>query len=110
MSERKRPPWKDYFAELALVTSTRSACERLQVGCVLVKDNRIISKAIIGTCHCEHKQVIRDGHEIATIHAEQNAVTDCAKRGVSCDGATAYITHYPCYNSQSCYVHRASNT
>ena len=99
MSERKRPPWKDYFAELALVTSTRSACERLQVGCVLVKDNRIISQGYNGYLSvCEHKQVIRDGHEIATIHAEQNAVTDCAKRGVSCDGATAYITHYPCYN------------
>ena len=99
MSERKRPPWKDYFAELALVTSTRSACERLQVGCVLVKYNRIISQGYNGYLSgCEHKQVIRDGHEIATIHAEQNAVTDCAKRGVSCDGATAYITHYPCYN------------
>lgn len=99
MSERKRPPWKDYFAKLALVTCTRSTCERLQVGCVLVKDNRIISQGYNGYLSgCEHKQVIRDGHEIATIHAEQNAVTDCAKRGVSCDGATAYITHYPCYN------------
>ena len=99
MSERKRPSWKDYFAKLAVVTSTRSTCERLQVGCVLVKDNRIISQGYNGYLSgCEHKQVIRDGHEIATIHAEQNAVTDCAKRGVSCDGATAYITHYPCYN------------
>ena len=41
---------------------------------------------------------MRDGHEISTVHAEQNAVTDCAKRGVSCDNATAYITHYPCIN------------
>ena len=41
---------------------------------------------------------MRDGHEIATVHAEQNAVTDCAKRGVSCNNATAYITHYPCIN------------
>ena len=35
---------------------------------------------------------------IATVHAEQNAVADCAKRGVSCLGSTAYITHYPCIN------------
>ena len=41
---------------------------------------------------------MRDGHEMATVHAEQNAITDCAKRGVSCDGAHAYITHYPCIN------------
>ena len=39
---------------------------------------------------------MRDGHEQATIHAEQNAITDCAKRGVSCIGSIAYITHYPC--------------
>ena len=39
---------------------------------------------------------MRDGHEQATVHAEQNALADCAKRGVSCAGATAYITHYPC--------------
>jgi len=35
---------------------------------------------------------------MATVHAEQNAITDCAKRGVSCAGASAYITHYPCIN------------
>jgi dCMP deaminase len=39
---------------------------------------------------------VRDGHEQATIHAEQNAISDCAKRGVSCDDCIAYITHYPC--------------
>ena len=41
---------------------------------------------------------MRNGHEQATIHAEQNAITDCAKRGVSTLGATVYITHYPCIN------------
>ena len=45
---------------------------------------------------CEHRSIVRDGHEQATVHAEQNAICDCAKRGVSCDGAIAYITHYPC--------------
>ena len=39
---------------------------------------------------------MRDGHEQATVHAEQNAISDCAKRGVSCEDCTAYITHYPC--------------
>ena len=41
---------------------------------------------------------MRDGHEIATVHAEQNAVADAARRGVSLSGATAYITHFPCVN------------
>ena len=45
-----------------------------------------------------HKSIIRDNHEQSTVHAEQNAVADCAKRGVSCINCTAYITHYPCIN------------
>ena len=39
---------------------------------------------------------MRDNHEQATLHAEQNALIDCAKRGISCKDAIAYITHYPC--------------
>jgi len=46
----------------------------------------------------DHKSIIHWGHEQATIHAEINAITDAAKRGVSIDGAEAYITHYPCIN------------
>ncbi len=96
-SDTSRPSWHDYFKEIAQVTAKRSPCERLQVGCVLVKNNRIISQGYNGFLPgCEHKSIIRDGHEQATVHAEQNAIADCAKRGVSCEGCTAYITHYPC--------------
>lgn len=94
-----RPSWEQYFRDLTSLASTRSPCERLKVGCILVKDNRIISQGYNGYLPgAEHKQLMRDGHEVATVHAEQNAVADCAKRGVSCEGATAYITHYPCLN------------
>jgi dCMP deaminase len=41
---------------------------------------------------------VRDGHEQATVHAEQNAIADAAKRGVALEGATAYVTHFPCVN------------
>jgi dCMP deaminase len=41
---------------------------------------------------------VRDGHELATVHAEQNAIADAARRGVSVAGATAYISHFPCIN------------
>lgn len=94
-----RPSWDEYFMEIAKVTATRSSCERLAVGCVLVKDNRIISQGYNGFIPgCPHQSIVRDDHEQATIHAEQNAITDCAKRGVSCDNTTAYITHFPCIN------------
>ena len=94
-----RPSWDAYFKEITSVTAKRSACHRLHVGCLIVKENRIISQGYNGYLPgAPHEQVMRDGHEIATVHAEQNAVTDCAKRGVSCNDATAYITHYPCIN------------
>ena len=93
----ERPTWDEYFKEIVQVTSKRSACERLQVGCLLVKDKRIVSQGYNGFLPgCIHKSIVRNNHEQATVHAEQNALADCAKRGVSCLDATAYITHYPC--------------
>lgn len=92
-----RPTWTQYFKEIVILTSSRSPCERLQVGCLLVKDNHIISSGYNGFLpQCEHRSIVRDNHEQATIHAEQNAIADCCKRGVSTDGCVAYITHYPC--------------
>jgi dCMP deaminase len=92
-----RITWDEYFSEIVNATSKRSPCERLKVGCLLVHDNRIISQGYNGFLPgCPHKSIIRDNHEQATVHAEQNAIADCAKRGVSCNGSIAYITHYPC--------------
>ena len=94
-----RPSWNEYFTELIKITATRSSCQKLKVGCMLVKDNRIIAQGYNGhIAGCKHESHSRDGHEISTVHAEQNAITDCAKRGVSCDGCISYITHYPCLN------------
>jgi dCMP deaminase len=93
----ERISWDEYFSKIVMTTSERSPCERLQVGCLLVKDNRIVSQGYNGFLPgCPHESIIRDNHEQATLHAEQNALMDCAKRGVSCNGCTAYITHYPC--------------
>ena len=102
--QRSPPPeerisWDDYFMKAATLASIRSPCERLKVGCVLVKNNRLISMGYNGfLAGTDHRSIIRWGHEQATIHAEINAITDAAKRGVSIDDAVAYITHYPCIN------------
>lgn len=93
----ERPDWDEYFKEIVQVTAKRSPCKRLKVGCLIVKENRIISQGYNGFLPgCPHESIVRDGHEQATIHAEQNALCDCAKRGVSCDNGIAYITNYPC--------------
>lgn len=95
----ERPSWQEYFITLVQHTSTRSPCNRLKVGCLIVRDNRIISQGYNGFLPGRiHKSVVIQDHEIAIVHAEQNALMDCAKRGVSCDKSIAYITHYPCLN------------
>ena len=98
MSEKShRPSWEEYFKQLTELTATRSSCNRLHVGCIIVRENRIVAQGYNGFLPgCPHKSIVRNNHEQATVHAEQNAIADCAKRGVNCNESTAYITHYPC--------------
>ena len=94
-----RLTWDNYFICIAFLIASRSTCNRLNVGCVLVKDTRIISVGYNGFLpKMPHQSIVRNNHEQATVHAEQNAVSDCARRGINMDGAIAYITHYPCLN------------
>ena len=99
MNSEKRMEWDEYFISIALLASRRSPCTRLHVGSVIVRDNRLISMGYNGfIAGCPHVSHNRDGHEQATIHSEINAICDCAKRGVTLNGAKIYITHYPCLN------------
>ena len=98
-----RPSWDEYFMATALLLSSRSACGRLHVGCLVVSGgehaNRIVAAGYNGYLPgCAHTSHVGDGHELATVHAEQNAIADAARRGVSVAGATAYISHFPCIN------------
>ena len=75
--KNERLSWDNYFSKIVNVTSERSPCKRLQVGCLLIKDNRIISQGYNGFLPgCPHKSIIRYNHEQATLHAEQNALID----------------------------------
>ena len=98
-----RPSWDEYFMATALLMATRSACGRLHVGCVLVSGgehrNRIVAAGYNGFLPATpHQSRVRDGHEQATVHAEQNAIADAARRGVTVAGSTAYVSHFPCIN------------
>ena len=94
-----RPSWEEYFKQIVTYTSTRSSCNRLQVGCLLVKDNRIISQGYNGFLPgCPHTSIVRNNHEQGTVHAEQNAIADAANRGAKVKNSSAYITHFPCIN------------
>jgi dCMP deaminase len=91
--------WDEYFMSIALLASCRSPCDRLHVGSVIVKDNRIISMGYNGYISgAPHISRVQDNHEQSIIHSEINAITDCAKRGTSLNGGKIYVTHYPCIN------------
>ena len=104
--------WDGRFMDMAKLVSTWSSCyqENRQVGCVIVKDKRIITTgyngAPSGVRSCKEKgECLRrilnipsgTHHEICyAVHAEQIAIIQAAKLGVSVDGATLYCTHQPC--------------
>lgn len=99
----RRPSWDEYFMATAKLIASRSNCERLNVGCVIIsagdRKNRLVAAGYNGFLPgTPHVSRVRDNHEQATVHAEQNAIADAARRGSSVDGCTAYVTHYPCIN------------
>ncbi len=99
----KRPSWDEYFLEIAKVVSTRSTCDRANVGAVIAKNKVILSTgyngAPRGLPHCDDVgHEIAGGHCIRTIHAEANAIAQAARNGAPIEGATIYLTISPCYD------------
>ena len=104
-----RPSWDEYFMALANQVASRTTCMRRAVGAVIVKDKRILATGYngvpTGLAHCSETGCLRQQlgipsgqrHEICRgLHAEQNAIIQAAKLGVSVQGATLYCTHQPC--------------
>lgn len=105
-----RPSWDEYFLKLADSVASRATCDRGRSGCVIVKDRQILVTGYVGSprglAHCDDvghlmKKVIHeDGsvtqHCVRTVHAEQNAITQAARRGIALDGSTLYCRMTPC--------------
>ena len=99
----KRRSKENYYLDIADAALQRSTCLRRKYGAIVVKEDEIVSTgyngSIVGNPHCHDVgHTMRDGHCIATIHAEMNALLYCAKEGISVKGCTAYVTHFPCLN------------
>jgi dCMP deaminase len=98
-NNQTRVDWDEYFMSISVLASQRSPCKRLNVGSVIVKNNRLISMGYNGYISgAQHISRVQDNHEQSIIHSEVNAIADCAKRGASLEHAKIYITHYPCPN------------
>lgn len=104
-----RPSWDEYFMDITRRVATRSTCLRRVVGAILVHDKRIIASGYnggpSGLAHCldigclREKLGIPSGqqHELCRgIHAEQNAIIQAARYGVSIEGSVLYCTTQPC--------------
>ncbi|HDR6308953.1 TPA: ComE operon protein 2 [Bacillus cereus] len=97
----ERISWDQYFMTQSHLLSLRSTCTRLAVGATIVRDKRIIAGgyngSIKGGVHCiDDGCYVIDNHCVRTIHAEMNALLQCAKFGVKTEGAEIYVTHFPC--------------
>jgi dCMP deaminase len=108
----QRPSWDEYFMEIMDTVSKRATCDRGRSGCVIAKDNQLLVSGYVGSpigmAHCDDaghhiKKVMHldeneriTEHCVRTVHAEQNAICQAARRGVSIDGATLYCRMTPC--------------
>lgn len=105
-----RPSWDQYFIELAHAASKRATCDRGRSGCVIVRDKQALVTGYVGSpkglSHCDDvghlfKQVTHeDGsvtqHCVRTVHAEQNAICQAARLGISLHDSTLYCRMTPC--------------
>ena len=110
MSDYKRPSWDEYFMEVCEAISKRATCDRGRSVCVIAKDKQLLVTGYVGAPaglpHCDDaghqfkKMLHEDGKEtthcVRTVHAEQNAICQAAKRGIPIDGATLYCRMTPC--------------
>ncbi len=108
--QRGRLSWDDYFLQVADTISRRATCDRGQSGCVIAINNQIMAAGYVGSPpgfpHCDdaghHLKSVKheDGsvteHCVRTIHAEQNAICQAARRGLSIEGGTLYTRMTPC--------------
>jgi dCMP deaminase len=96
--------------EVCDAIAKRATCGRGRAGCVIAKDNQLLVTGYVGAPaglpHCDEvghqlkKMIHEDGSEtihcVRTVHAEQNAICQAAKRGIAIEGATLYCRMTPC--------------
>ena len=108
--EHIRPSWDEYFMDLANTASKRATCDRGRSGCVIVRDKQVLVTGYVGSpkgmAHCDEvghlfEKVYHEDHSVTqhcvrTVHAEQNAICQAARRGIALDDGTLYCKMTPC--------------
>lgn len=104
-----RPAWDDYFLRMAELAASRSTCPRRHVGAVLVRDRQVVATgyngSVRGDVHCEDAGcLLENGHCVRCVHAELNALLQCAASSQTSAGTTMYCTDFPCLNCAKAMV------
>jgi len=112
-SKYVRPSWDEYFLNLIEPLGKRGSCDRGRSGSVIVSAGHTIlatgyAGSPPGQPHCDevghmmntviHEDGTQSQHCVRTLHAEENAILQCAKDGIRLEGATIYSKMVPCYN------------
>lgn len=106
-----RPTWDEYFMEITHAIAKRATCDRGKSGCVIARDKQLLVTGYVGSPkgipHCDEvghlmKTIVHDDgtksqHCVRTTHAEQNAICQAAKLGISIKDSTLYCKMTPCY-------------
>lgn len=109
-NDHMRPSWDEYFMDLTNAAAKRATCDRGRSGCVIVRDKNVLVTGYVGSPkgmpHCDDaghlfkKVYHEDGsvtqHCVRTVHAEQNAICQAARRGIALNGGTLYCKMTPC--------------
>ncbi len=112
---KSRKTWDEYFIEILHATQERATCDRGRAAAIIIKDHHVLTTGYVGSPigvdHCDEvghefiesyekdkkgKIVLRK-HCVRTVHAEQNAIAQAARFGISINGAKIYCTMFPCY-------------
>ncbi len=104
-----RPGWDRYFMDMAALAASRGTCLRRRVGAVLARDERVVATGYNGSPrgqpHCADVGCLMvGGHCRRAVHAELNALLQCALHGVGAAGATLYTTCFPCLDCAKALV------
>jgi len=123
-----RPTRDELLMRHALLVAERSTCSRLQVGCVISRDGRILvtgyNGAPAGMEHCNHDcdcrltfgQMLDHAEFCASqkpctmsVHAECNAIAFAARHGISVLGAEMTTTDSPCWSCSQLIINAGLN-
>lgn len=107
-----RPDWDEYFMGIVRAVAERATCDRGKSGCVIARDKRLLTTGYVGAPaglpHCDevghqmktmvHEDGTHTQHCVRTSHAEENAIIQAARHGISLQNATIYCKMTPCYH------------